>query len=132
MKVSLKIVAESGRDRLSPVSKLQIQPGRGMSGLTLDGTAEPISRGQIPGTNGDKENFVFSVQLTTSRIDITTRLMPMQYVESDGITYTNGWEILVLVKSFRYACIVALALVSMAHSTHPRRLREPMYEIHTV
>ena len=54
-----------------------------MSGLTLDGTAEPASRdqifryergsGKIP--NGDREKNIFPVQLTTSRIGSLTRLI---------------------------------------------------------
>ena len=40
-----------------------------MSRLTLDGTAKSVSRGQIFGANnGDREKFIFPVQLTTSRI----------------------------------------------------------------
>ena len=35
--------------------------------MTWDETAEPISRDQIPGANGDREIFIFPVQLTTSR-----------------------------------------------------------------
>ena len=46
-----------------------------MSKLTRDGTAEPVSRDQFSGTNGDREILFFAVQLTTSRIGNLTRLM---------------------------------------------------------
>ena len=46
-----------------------------MSRLTRDGTAEPVSRDQISGTYGDREMFIFPVQLTTSRIGNLTRLI---------------------------------------------------------
>ena len=36
-----------------------------MSGLTRDGTAEPVSRDHFSGANADREKFSFSVQLTT-------------------------------------------------------------------
>ena len=39
-----------------------------MSRLTRDGTAEPVSRDQIPGANADREIFIFLLQVTTSRI----------------------------------------------------------------
>ena len=35
-----------------------------MSRLTRDGTAEPVSRDQILGANGDREHIIFLVQLT--------------------------------------------------------------------
>ena len=38
-----------------------------MNGLTRDRTAESASRDQISGANGDRENIIFTVQLTTSR-----------------------------------------------------------------
>ena len=46
-----------------------------MSRLTWDGTAEPVSRNQLLGANGDKGIFIFPVQLTTSRIGNLTRLI---------------------------------------------------------
>ena len=45
------------------------------SGLMRDGTAEPVSRRQIPSERGE-ENFRFPLQLTTSRIDNLAPLMP--------------------------------------------------------
>ena len=45
-----------------------------MSRLTRDGTAEPVSRDQLSGGNGDREKNIFLVQLTTSRIGNLTRL----------------------------------------------------------
>ena len=46
-----------------------------MSRLTRDGTTEPVSRDQFSGANGNREIPIFSVQLTTSRIDNLTRLI---------------------------------------------------------
>ena len=44
-----------------------------MSRLTRDETAEPVSRDQIfSGANGDREILIFLVQLTTSRIGVTS------------------------------------------------------------
>ena len=44
-----------------------------MSSLTRDGTAEPVSRDRFSGANGDKETFIFLVQLTKSRIGNLSR-----------------------------------------------------------
>ena len=57
--------AEHGRN---PVSKHQISLSLEMSRLTRDGTAEPVSRDQVLRRERDTEKFIFSVQLTTSRI----------------------------------------------------------------
>ena len=38
-----------------------------MSRLTRDGTAEPSRETKFSGSNGDREIFLFAVQLTTSR-----------------------------------------------------------------
>ena len=46
-----------------------------MSRLTRDGTAEPVSRDIFSGTHGDRGIFIFSVQLTTSRIGNLSRLI---------------------------------------------------------
>ena len=47
-----------------------------MNRLSRDGTAEPVSRNHIfSGANGDREIFIFTVQLTTSRIGNLTRLI---------------------------------------------------------
>ena len=46
-----------------------------MSRLTRDGTADPVSRDQISGTHGDRGIFIFTVQLTRSRIGNLTRLI---------------------------------------------------------
>ena len=40
-----------------------------MSGLTRDGTAEPVSQDQILRREQGQEKFIFPVQLTTSRIE---------------------------------------------------------------
>ena len=48
--------AEFGRN---PVSKHQIQPECGMSRLTRDGTAEPVSRGQILRRERGQGNIYF-------------------------------------------------------------------------
>ena len=46
-----------------------------MSRLTRDETAEPVSRDQLSGANGDRGISIFPVQLTASRIDNLTRLI---------------------------------------------------------
>ena len=46
-----------------------------MSRLTRDGTAEPVSRDQILRHAREQGNFIFPVQLTTSRIGNLTRLI---------------------------------------------------------
>ena len=46
-----------------------------MSRLTRDGTAEPVSRDQIPRHARGQGNILFPVQLTTSRIGNLTRLI---------------------------------------------------------
>ena len=61
--------AELGRN---PVSKHQIQPEYGVSRLTRDGMAEPVSRDQIL---RHARGQAFPVQLTTSRIGSFTRLV---------------------------------------------------------
>ena len=60
---------ELGRN---PVSKHQIQPEYGVSRLTRDGMAKPVSRDQIL---RHARGQAFPVQLTTSRIDSFTRLV---------------------------------------------------------
>ena len=42
---------------------------------TRDGTAEPVRETKLSGANGDREIFIFPVQLTTSRIGNLTRLI---------------------------------------------------------
>ena len=66
--------AEIGRN---PVRKHKIQPkyGEVLSRLRRDGTAEPVSRDQFSGANGDRELLIFPVQLTTSSISNFTRLI---------------------------------------------------------
>ena len=66
--------AELGRNPLS--NKHQIQPvSMEMSRLTRDGTAEPVSRGQILRHVRGQGNIIFPIQLTTSRISNLTRLI---------------------------------------------------------
>ena len=60
-----------------------------MSRLTRDGTAEPVSRDQIPRrTYGDRRISIFPVQLTTSRIGNLTRLIHTHDI-CDNPTYTH-------------------------------------------
>ena len=47
-----------------------------MSRLTQDGTANLTHETKLSGANEDRENSVFPVQLTTSKIGNHTRLMP--------------------------------------------------------
>ena len=65
MTVLMKTVTESGKGEWTPVSKRLIQP------VCVDGRAD-VRRG---GANGDRENSIFPVQLTTSRIGNHTWLM---------------------------------------------------------
>ena len=51
-----------------------------MSGLTRDGTAEPVSETTFSGANGDKEILILPVQLTTSRIGNLTQLIYTLYL----------------------------------------------------
>ena len=46
-----------------------------MNRLTRGGTAEPVSRDQIPRRERGQGNFIFFVELTTSRIGNLTRLI---------------------------------------------------------
>ena len=80
-----------------------------MSRLTRDGTAEPVSRDQFSGANGDREIFIFPVQLTTSRIGNHTRLIhTLLYVmtiqtdiHTDRHTYKHA---VVVLQVFCFAC----------------------------
>ena len=64
--------AELGRN---PVSKHQIQPGMEMSRLTRLGLPNPSREIKFSGANADREIFIFSVRLTTSRIGNLTWLI---------------------------------------------------------
>ena len=46
-----------------------------MSRLTWDGAADPSRETKFSGANGDKDIFIFPVQLTTSRIGNLTQLV---------------------------------------------------------
>ena len=70
----------SGKGEWSPVSKHQIQPECG----EWAGCRET----KLSGANGDRVNFVFPVQLTTSRIGNHTRLMPSLLKVMTTHTYT--------------------------------------------
>ena len=66
-------VAEIGRN---PVSKHQIHPEYGESpGWRGTGWLNPSRETKFSGTYGDRGIFIFSVQLTTSRIGNLTRLI---------------------------------------------------------
>ena len=68
-----------------------------MSRLTRDGTAvQPVSRDQIlrfSGTNGDREVFIFPVQLTTSRIRNLTRLIHTLAIRDEHTYSTRNSEL---------------------------------------
>ena len=53
-----------------------------MSRLTRDRNAEPFRETRFSGANGDREMFIFSVQLTTSRIgsNLTRLILILLYV----------------------------------------------------
>ena len=66
-------VAEIGRN---PVSKHQIQPVYGeRAGWRGAGLLKPSRETKFSGANGDREIFIFPVQLTTSRIGNLTSLV---------------------------------------------------------
>ena len=70
----------------NPASKHQIQPEYGdeQAHAGRDGTAEPVSRDQISGANGDRENCIFPLQLTTSmRIGNLTQLIHTFAISDD-------------------------------------------------
>ena len=46
-----------------------------MSRLTRDGTAETVSETKFSGANGNREIFIFPIQLTTCRTGNLTRLI---------------------------------------------------------
>ena len=68
-----------------------------MSRLIRDGTAEPVSRDQILSANADREMFIFSVQLTTSRIGNHTRLIHILAICVTIHTYIHTLTILVAI-----------------------------------
>ena len=93
--------AELGRN---PVSKHQIQPEYGVSRLTRDGMAEPVSRDQIL---RHARGQAFPVQLTTSRIGSFTRLVhTLLYVTTIHTYiyiycyYVPGMFLLLLIHTF--------------------------------
>ena len=57
--------AELGRD---PLSKHQIQPGYGDEQTDAGRDRDPSRETKFSGASGDREVFIFPVQLTTSRI----------------------------------------------------------------
>ena len=61
--------------RRNPVNSTRFSLSMDISGLTRDGTAELVSRDQFSGANGDREIFIFLIQLTTSRIGNFARLI---------------------------------------------------------
>ena len=77
----------------NPVSQHQIQPEYGVSRLTRNGMAEPVSRDQIL---GHAPGQAFPVQLTTSRIGSLTRLIH---------------TLLYVMTIHTYICIVIMYLV---------------------
>ena len=80
--------AELGRD---PVSKHQIQPEYGdeQADAGRDSLPNPSRETKFTGANGDREAFIFPVQLTTNRIGNLTRLiLTLPYVMAT-YTYTT-------------------------------------------
>ena len=59
-----------------------------MSRLTRDGKPNPSRETKFSGANGDREMFIFPVQLTTSRIGNLTRLI-LTLVICDDHTYKH-------------------------------------------
>ena len=77
MTVIMETVAESGK---GGVESRKYTPDSAwvwrMSRLTRDGTVELTRETKLSVANGDRENPIFLVQLTTSRFGNHTRLMP--------------------------------------------------------
>ena len=73
-----------------------------MSRLTRDGTAEPVSRDQIPRHARGQGISIFPVQLTTSRIGNLTRLIHTllyvmtihTYIHECGVDFVGSYETL--------------------------------------
>ena len=69
-----------------------------MSRLTRDEAVEPVSRNaRSLGANGDREIFIFPVQLTTSRIYVQLKVMTIYtyvhtYVKADKHINASGIE----------------------------------------
>ena len=60
-----------------------------MSRLARDGTAEPVSRDQFSGANGDGEIIIFPVQLTMNRVgNLTWSIVTLAIC--DDHTYINA------------------------------------------
>ena len=82
--------AEIGRN---PASKHQIQPECGeCAGWRGTGRPNPSRETKFAGADGDREIFIFLVQLTTSRINNLTRLIYTRYsaICADH-TYIKTW-----------------------------------------
>ena len=61
-----------------------------MSRLTRGGTAKPSRETKFSGTNGDREELFFPIQLTTSRIGNLTRLiLTLVICDDHRYTYVN-------------------------------------------
>ena len=76
---------EIGRN---PVSKHEIQPEYGeKTGWRGTGLPNPSRETRFSGANGDREIFIFSIQLTTSRIDNLTRPVDSYSAICDDHTY---------------------------------------------
>ena len=72
--------AELGRN---PVISTKFSLSMEINRLTRDRTAEPVSRDQYSGANGDREILIFPVQLTPRRIGNLTRLILTLAIRDD-------------------------------------------------
>ena len=72
-KIKYKLLHEQQALFANPIISFSLSMG--MSRLTRDGTAEPVSRDQILRHARGQGNIIFPVQLTTSRIGNLTRLI---------------------------------------------------------
>ena len=87
-----------------------------MSRLTRDGTAEPVSRDQIPRHARGQGNIIFLVQLTPSRIGNLTRFIhTLLYVMTTYI-YTHIYDIYIYVRFIHWMCGVFRSLADTAHT----------------
>ena len=68
-------VSESGKNPVGKHHVYSLSVENGWAGAERDGTAEPVSQGQLLKRERDREIFIFPVQLTTDRIGNHTRLI---------------------------------------------------------
>ena len=109
----MDVAAEIGKN---PATEYQIPSlSMEMSRLTRDGTVKPVSRDIFLRANGDREIFIISVQLTTSRFGNLTRLIRTltleihtRYILACTCTYSST-DIYGIVYVFVCVCVCVLS-----------------------